>query len=92
MARYHVTIYGQDYQAMADLVRKYQIHVLRQTAKQLAGGDYSVDAIVDGSLIPRLRQRGYRVDQFEDVDIAGRASLLEVGQGNRYENKPGKPR
>ena len=38
MPRYHVKITGRDYNAMADLVRKYNVHVARHTVEKLAKG------------------------------------------------------
>ena len=84
MPRYHVTIFGKDYDAMANLVVKYHIAVVRQTAGKLETGGYSVDAVADSGLIQALEADGYQVQRHEDVDEAGKASLREVGQGNRY--------
>ena len=36
MPRYHVKISGADYDAMADLVRKYKVNVARHTVEKLA--------------------------------------------------------
>lgn len=87
MANYHVTIYGPDEQAMADLVRMHQITVVRQTLAAHDGG-YTVTAIADQATINRLETAGYRVERHEDVDEAARESLSQVGQGNRFHDQP----
>ena len=84
MPRYHVTISGQGYDAMADLVRAHQIHVLHKTVKSKGKQRYTVDAIVEGRAIPRLTRAGYEVERHEDVDKVGRERQKEVGQGDRY--------
>jgi hypothetical protein len=71
MTRYRVTIFGRDYDAMADLVRKDRIDVLRQTVRQLDEGGYSVDAIVDDAQIRALETRG--AVEIEAGDEAGEA-------------------
>jgi hypothetical protein len=88
MPNYHVTIYGPDEKAMADLVRKHQVTVVRQT---LAAHDegYTVTAIADQATINRLETAGYRVERHEDVDEAAKESLSQVGQGNRFYDQPG---
>jgi hypothetical protein len=35
MPRYRVTIFGRDYDAMADLVRKHKVDVLQQTVRRV---------------------------------------------------------
>jgi hypothetical protein len=97
MPRYRVTIFGQDYDAMADLVRKHKIGVLPRTVRQLDEGGYSVDAIVDDAQIRSLETRavengapeasGYTIERHEDVDEAGKARQEEVGRGNDYEEE-----
>jgi hypothetical protein len=87
MPRYHVTISGQGYDAMADLVRAHQISVLHKTVRDQGKQRYTVDAIVEGSAIPRLTAAGYEVERHEDVDKVGRQRQKEVGQGDRYARK-----
>jgi hypothetical protein len=87
MPRYHVTISGQGYDAMADLVRAHQINVLHKTVRSRGKERYTVDAIVDDSVIPRLTAAGYAVERHEDVDEVGRERQKEVGQGDRYARK-----
>jgi hypothetical protein len=84
MPRYRVTISGQGYDAMADLVRQHKVNVLPRTARDAGGDRYHVDAIVDGATIPTLEQLGYTVQRHEDVDEVGRQRQAEVGRGNRY--------
>jgi hypothetical protein len=96
MPRYRVTIFGRDYDAMADLVRKDKVDVLRQTVRQLDEGGYSVDAIVDDAQIRALETRGavkieagdteageasrYTIERHEDVDEVGKARQDEIGR------------
>lgn len=88
MPNYHVTIYGPDDNAMADLVRKHRVTVVRQTLATHDEG-YTVTAIADQATINRLETAGYRVERHEDVDEAAKESLSEVGQGNRFYDQPG---
>ena len=88
MPNYHVTIYGPDDKAMADLVRKHRVTVVRQTLDAHDEG-YTVTAIADQPTINRLETAGYRVERHEDVDEAANESLSEVGQGNRFYDQPG---
>ena len=94
MPRYRVTIFGRDYDAMADLVRKHKVDVLRHTVRQLDEGGYSVDAIVDDAQIRSLQTRAveteageYTIERHEDVDEAGKARQEEVGKGDDYEEE-----
>ncbi len=104
MPRYRVTIFGRDYDAMADLVRKHKIDVLQQTVRELDEGGYSVDAIVDEVQMRALEARtletgavetdaletsGYTIERHEDVNEAGRARQEEVSRGDDYEEQLG---
>ena len=84
MPRYHVTISGQGYDAMADLVRAHHVHVLHKTVRSMGKDRYIVDAIVEDAVIPLLTAAGYRVTRRYDVDEVGSQRQKEVGQGNRY--------
>jgi ligand-binding sensor domain-containing protein len=83
MPNYHVTIQGADREAMADLVRVQHVHVYRQTVAERDSG-YRVSARADDETIKWLIDTGYWVDRHEDLDQAGRDSLRQVGQGNRF--------
>ena len=95
MPRYRVTIFGRDYDAMADLVRKHKIDVLQQTVRRLDEGGYSVDAIVDDVQMRALETRsleteglettGYTIERHE----AGKARQEEVSKGEDYEQQLG---
>ncbi len=99
MPRYRVTIFGRDYDAMADLVRKHKIDVLQQTVRELDEGGYSVDAIVDEAQMRALETRavetealgtsGYTIERHEDVSEAGKARQEEVSRGDDYEEQLG---
>ena len=85
MPRYHAKISGRDYNAMADLVRKYKVNVARHTVEKLADGGYRVDAHASGTQIRQLEAAGYNVERYEDADQSGKARQAEV-------SKPGKKR
>src|SRR5215475_10040816 len=78
MPRYRVTIRGTDYNAMADLIRKYRIAISGHTAKPLARGAYRVHALVTGPEIRTLEKAGYRITRHEDVDVEGRKRRADV--------------
>src|SRR5438876_407178 len=77
MPRYHVKITGQDYDAMADLVRQYRINVNTHTVEKVAGG-YRVDAHANAVQLRRLETAGYSVERYEDADAAGKKRQREV--------------
>lgn len=83
MPHYHVTIYGSDRPAMADLVRAHQVTVVGQTLAEHDEG-YRVSAIADQDTINRLDEAGYRVERHEDVDEHAAASMAQVGTDNRF--------
>ncbi len=83
MTRYRITIFGQTKEAMADLVRKHKIHVLRNTVRSKDTG-HAVDAIAQLNEIQLLEAAGYSIQRHEDVDEVGKARQKEVGRGNRY--------
>src|SRR5215470_18070747 len=87
MPRLHVTISGQGYEAMADLVRAHKVSVLHKTVRDKEKRRYTVDAIVEDSAIPGLTAAGYDVVRNYDVDEVGRERQKEVGQGDRYERR-----
>jgi hypothetical protein len=99
MPRYRVTIFGRDYDAMADLVRKHNVDVLQQTVRRLDEGGYSVDAIVDDVQMRALETRAvktntreaseYTIERHEDVNEAGKARQEEVSKGDDYEEQLG---
>src|SRR5262245_60512155 len=80
MPRYRVTIVGRGYDAMADLVRRHGIAVVRQTARPLRGGRYRVQAFVSPDELKTLRKAGYDVDRHEDVEAAGRQRQAQAKQ------------
>ena len=84
MPRYRVTISGQGYDAMADLVRLHEVTVLHRTSRHRGQQRYTVEAIADDGVIQKLTQAGYEVERHEDVDELGRQRQQEVGQGDRY--------
>ncbi len=90
MSRYRVTIFGADYDAMADLVRKYEIAIIRHSVRRTRESGYSVDAMMDTEQIRILDAGGYKIERHEDVDAAGKARQAEVGEGSQ--DKGDKPK
>ena len=82
MPTFHITVRGNDREAMADLVRTHRVHVLPQTFEE-GGAEPRVDALADESTIQRLTDAGYRVEQHEDVE-EDVEDLAQVGQGDRF--------
>lgn len=78
MPRFHVTITGQGYDAMADLVRRHKVGVARHTLEKLARDRYKIDAHVNGTQIRELQAAGYGVERQEDLDKTGKARQKEI--------------
>jgi murein tripeptide amidase MpaA len=76
--RYRVSIEGRDYDAMADLVRRHRIAVIRPTVRRLADGRLGVEALVEPETIGALEAAGYGVQRLEDADAAGRERQAEM--------------
>ena len=70
-------------EAMADLVSKHKIYVLRNTVRS-KDTNYVVDAIAQPNEIQLLEAAGYHIQRHEDVDEVGKVRQKEVGQGNLY--------
>ncbi len=79
-----VTIVGQNYEAMADLVRKHRIEVFEHSARRLEGGRFRVDATLDDRKIRELEADGYAVERHERVEHIAQSRQKEVGRGDRY--------
>src|SRR5215467_11353058 len=77
MPRYHVKITGRDYQAMADLVLKYKVHVARHTVEKLSRG-LRVNAQADGRQLRALEAAGYKIKRLEDIDKEGNKRQREA--------------
>lgn len=89
VARYRVTIFGKDYDAMANLVRVHHIDVFRHTVQRLhKEGGYRVDAFLDEEQIRALEVKGYRIERREDLERVAKLRMAEVGRGNRYTRGP----
>ena len=84
MPRFRITISGQSAQAMTDLMRIHGIPILDHSVRRVEGSGYLVDAILEPTQIQKLEAEGYRIERHEDVDEAAKASLKQVGRGNRY--------
>ena len=83
MPTFHITVHGNDREAMADLVHTHKVHVLPQTFKE-EGSEPRVEALADESTIQQLTDAGYRVEQHEDVEEDVQEDLAQVGQGDRF--------
>ena len=77
MPRYHVRITGSNYDAMADLIRKYKVDVTTHTVTKIDSG-YRVDAHANDGQIRRLESAGYAVERYENADKAGKERQREV--------------
>src|SRR6476661_6476019 len=91
MTRYRIRIIGQSKEAMADLVRKYKIHIFNHGISYSKETGYSIDAMAVLDDIQLLEKNGYIVQILENLDESGKASQKEVGKGNRYTQQPPKP-
>jgi hypothetical protein len=84
MPRYRISITNPSTEAMADLVRKYKLHIIDHSARHQKDTGHHVDAIAQPNEIQQLEADGYLVERHEDVDEIGKARQMEVGRGNRY--------
>lgn len=73
-----VTIDGKDREAMADLVRRFEVDVVRTTVRQRAGKGYRVDALLEPERVEELKGAGYAVDVLEDVDKVAEARRADI--------------
>jgi hypothetical protein len=69
---------------MADLVRKYNIHILNHGISYSKETGYSIEAIAVSEDIRKLAENDYQIQILEDMDELGKARQKEVGKGNRY--------
>lgn len=82
MPRFHVKITGKDYDAMADLVRKYKVNVAIHTVETLDKG-YRIDAHATGAQLTKLEAAGYKVVRYENADKEGKARQKEVRKATK---------
>ncbi len=87
MARFHITIKGQDPEAMRDLVRVHHISVYDHGIERDPSGVYTVHASAEQADIDRLTAAGYRVERGEALEQLGKQRQREVGKGDRYRRK-----
>ncbi len=80
MPRYRATVFGKTYDAMADLVRVYRLHLAGHTGKKVGSRQFVADVFADDEQLARLREAGYEVDVHEDVEEAGKRRQAEVRQ------------
>lgn len=90
MPRYRISITNPSKEAMADLVRKYKLHIIDHSVRHDKDtGHHHVDAIAQPHEINLLEADGYQIERHEDVDEIGKARQMEVGKGNRYKKETG---
>lgn len=77
MPRFHEKITGSDYDSMADLVRKFSIHVNTHTVVKVETG-YRIGAHADGAQIHQLEAAGYNVERYWEADAEGKLRQREV--------------
>jgi hypothetical protein len=87
MPRYRITITSKNREAMLDLVRKHKVQVFDHGIQYSDASGYRVGAVVGPTDIKKLKQRGYHVEQHEDVDKLGKIRQKEVGRGDRYKQR-----
>ena len=63
-----VRITAASREQLTALPELYELDVFRQTARQLADGTYTVDALLSDEEIDRLRAAGYGVEIVSDAD------------------------
>ena len=72
-----VNVIGKSRQEMADLMRADGVQVVRQTLREVGGGQYRVQALGEATAFRRLTKAGYDVEHVEDLppgDAADRAA------------------
>jgi hypothetical protein len=88
MPRYAVKISHHDLNAMMDLVRVYHLDVSDHGHSRGTDGEPHVAyANVTAEQMQTLRDAGYAVQQFFDVDTHNLAAQAQVGKGNRYKKR-----
>jgi carboxypeptidase T len=88
MARYHITITGSDREQVSELIRRHRVSLIRHLGGVEEGG-YRVSAVANLEQIRALKAAGVRVVRHENVDRAAKATLADVGEGNRYRKRLG---
>ncbi len=69
---------------MADLIRKYKIHILNHGISYSEEAGYTIEAITVPEDIRKLAENDYQIQILEDMNELGKARQREVGKGNRY--------
>jgi len=67
-----VTIAGRDREAMTDLVRRYEVDVVRTTVTGSEREGFRVDAVVPDERVAELTEAGYAIDVIEDDKSAAK--------------------
>jgi carboxypeptidase T len=78
MPRHRYTVYGKDYDAMADLVRKYHVKLWSHDAKGVPGGGFRVDIDAEEEEVTKLVAAAYRAERREDPEVGGRERQAEL--------------
>lgn len=73
-----VSIEGRDRTAMAELVTRHDIEVVRTTVAKGTGGGYRVDALVEPRSVDQLRDVGYVVEVVEDLELTAAARRADI--------------
>ena len=73
-----VTIEGRDREAMTDLVRRFDVDVVRTTARGKQDGGLAVDAVVPRERVEELTAAGYRVAVIEDADEVAKKRRKDI--------------
>jgi carboxypeptidase T len=78
MSQQRITVFGKDFNAMADLVRKYRISLASHDAKSVPTGGYRVDVFADEGEIAKLAAAGYQVMRHGDTRQASHDRQAEL--------------
>lgn len=78
-----VNVIGKSRQAMADLMRADGVQVVRQTLREVGGGQYRVQALGEATAFRRLTKAGYDVEHVEDLPTGPPIPGGGVGAGPR---------
>jgi len=78
MPGHRYTVYGKDYDSMADLVRKHHVKLASHDAKSVPQGGYRVDILAEDEEVAKLAAAGYRAERRADPEVGGRARQAEL--------------
>lgn len=88
MDMYMVKVFAKDKKSFYAIKSAAEVEVMHNTARQVAGDyPYSVHVIASKEHIEILKKEGYGVEVGENLTVAGRERMKDVGEGDRYQEK-----